>query len=276
MSQSRHRRQRRKLRFQRRTSPGADSGTITATPDSPLPTMHVIAYGPERIVDEAITDLDRLPRYLEDNPVTWLNVDGLGSAAVTQKIGQIFGLHSLALEDVVNVHQQAKVDPYDLHLFIATRTVEWTDNLLDAEQMSIFLGKNFVVTFQERPGDCFDPVRDRLRRNNGRVRKHGADYLAYAMIDAIIDSYFPVLDKFSDRMEELEDLVLKGQRSEVLKQIHSMRNDLLILRRAVRPHREAVNELIRDEYPFIRQETRVYLRDCYDHVVQLIDLLDIY
>jgi magnesium transporter len=138
------------------------------------------------------------------------------------------------------------------------------------------LGKNFVLTFQQQSGDCFDPVRDRIRTRRGRIRNAGADYLVYALIDAVIDSYFPIVETFADHLEELEDQVATRQSPNVIDRIHEVRNDLLLLRRSVRPHRDALNELVRDEHPLICNETRVFLRDCYDHTIQLIDLLEVY
>ncbi len=173
--------------------------------------------------------------------VTWINVDGLGDTNTIRQIGELFGLHSLALEDVINVHQRAKVEPYSDHLFIVTRLIALTaPEHLESEQISIFLGKNYVLTFQQRPGDCFDPVRERIRTSRGRIRAAGADYLAYALIDAVIDSYFPVVEQFADHLDDLEDEVAMRQSPEVIDRIHEVRNDLLLLRRSVRPHRDAL------------------------------------
>ena len=239
--------------------------------------IQVIAFNGDEIVEEPVDDVDQLSHVLDETMVTWINVDGLGDANTIRKIGERFGLHSLALEDVINVHQRAKVEPYSDHLFIVTRQIVLTaSEHLESEQITIFLGKNYVVTFQQRPGDCFDSVRERIRASRGRIRSVGADYLAYALIDAVIDSYFPVVEKFADHLEELEDQVAMRQSPDVIDRIHEVRNDLLLLRRSVRPHRDALNELVRDEHPLIGSETRVFLRDCYDHTIQLIDLLEVY
>lgn len=265
----------RRLRFQRRTLPGSAPGIVQPHPNSPAPKIRVIAYGPDQFHEEEITDIRLLPDLAKRFAVTWIDIDALGDADIIMQLGTLFGLHPLALEDVANVHQRAKVEPYDDYLFIVTRMVSWQEHL-DSEQMSLFLCKKVVLTFQERPGDCLDPLRERLRKNNGRLRKTGTDFLAYALIDAVIDSYFPVAERFSDELDALEDRVAGGRDASVIRQLHQIRNDLLLLRRAVRPHRDAVNELIRDEHPLIDKETRVFLRDCYDHTVQLIDLLEVY
>ena len=252
-------------------------GTLKVAADAPHPVLRVIAFNKERLVEEPVDTVDGLAAYLDESNVTWINVDGLGDAATIRQIGELLGLHSLALEDVINVHQRAKVEPYHDHLFVVTRLVTMiAPDHLDSEQISLFLGKNYVLTFQQLPGDCFDPVRERIRASRGRIREAGADYLAYALIDAVIDSYFPVVDEFADHLDHLEDEVALRQSPEVIDRIHELRNDLLLLRRSVRPHRDSLNELVRDEHPLIGAETRVFLRDCYDHTVQLIDLLEVY
>ena len=270
------RRRRRKHQFQRQTQPGASPGTIVVDPQSPKPIITVIAYSPDGMIEEQIADIDQIPECLRKWPITWINVDGLGDAETIRRIGEIFNLHRLALEDVVNVHQRAKVEQYGAHLFIVARMVAWSDRL-ETEQLSIFLGQKWVLTFQERPGgDSFDPVRARLRESRGRIRDVGADYLAYALLDAVVDAYFPVLEQYGEALEDTEQDVLRGSAQEIIQRIHSIKHDLLILRRAIWPMREAVHTLVRDPHPVIHDETRIYLRDCYDHTIQLIDLLETY
>ncbi|MBC8873879.1 MAG: magnesium/cobalt transporter CorA [Planctomycetes bacterium] len=275
MSKRSHHHRRRKPRFQRRTAPGASPGSVKPHPDALPCAVKVLAYGPDELVEEEIRDLDRLPEVLNKHPVTWINVDGLGDEGVVRRLGELLGLHALALEDVVNAHQRAKVEPYDSHLFVVARMTRMMEHL-ETEQISLFVGSNYVLTFQERHGDCLDPVRERIRKSSGKIRNAGADYLTYALLDAVIDSYFPVLDQFADHLEELEDEVAAGRSADVTARIHAVRNDLLVLRRSIRPHREALNELVRDDNPLIADETRVFLRDCYDHTVQLMDLLEVY
>jgi magnesium transporter len=273
---STHSKRRRRLWIRRRTAPGTTPGTIVADPDSPPPEISVIAYGPDQFVEKPIKDAHELAKYRGQYPVLWVNVDGLGDAKVITEIGNIFGLHPLALEDVVNVHQRAKVEDYSDHLFIVARMVERNDCLL-TEQVSMFLGKDFVLTFQERPGkDCIEPVRDRIRRGKGRLRTLAADSLAYAILDGIVDGFFPVLESYSERLETIEDIVITQPNRTVVESIHSIKSDLLVVRRALWPLREAINILVRDHNPLIRDDTRIYLRDCYDHTVQLIDLVETY
>jgi magnesium transporter len=176
---------------------------------------------------------------------------------------------------VVNVHQRAKVEEYGDHLYIVLRMVGPGEHL-ETEQLSLFLGRNFVLTFQERPGDCFEPVRARLRHSRGRMRDTGADYLAYALIDAIVDAYFPVVDDCGERLEELDEQMSAGHSHDAMAVLHHLRGELMLLRRAIRPLRDELVNLMPDPNALIRPETQFYLRDCYDHTVQLIDLLDTY
>jgi len=261
--------------IERRTSPGAPPGSLVVDPHAPLPIIRVIAYGSEAVHEELVEDVSRIGSYLGRQPVTWVNVDGLGDAVVVRKLGEIFGIHRLALEDIINSHQRAKVDQYDNHLFVVGRMVEMADHV-ETEQLSLFLGKSYVLSFQERVGDAFDPVRERIRKAGGRVRNAGPDYLAYALIDAFIDNYFPVLEKYGERLESIEEDVLSRPEPVLVSRMHEVKRDLLTLRRAIWPLRETINSLVREPSPFISDETRVYFRDCYDHTIQIIDLLENY
>ncbi len=263
----------RKLEREYRTPPGTAPGTLIIDPQAPRPQIHLIAYGPESVIEQEIEDVQSLSRYLSHHPVTWINVEGLGDASVLAKIGEIFGVHRLAMEDVVNVHQRAKVEQYQNHYFIVAR-IPRAEGRLESEQLSLFLGKDYLLTFQERQVDCFESVRSRIRKTGGRIRNTGADYLAYALLDSIIDSYFPVLENYGERIEMLEDEVLVHATSEVMSQIHDARRDLISLRRLVWPLREAISALTREPTPLISEDTRIYLRDCYDHTIQIIDLLE--
>lgn len=263
------------LTAQVRLVPGASPGTITVTPGAPKPVVTVIAYGPETIEEKRIDRVEDLRGWIGGWPVTWVNVEGLGDAETIQKLGEIFSLHRLALEDVTDIRQRAKVEDYPDHLFFITRMTTLAEHL-ETEQLSIFLGQGYVVTFQETPGDCFDPVRERIRRKRGRIRSSSPDYLAYALLDAIIDNYFPVLEAYGEKLEVMEDDIVRRPDPRMVPAIHALRRDLLAMRRAVWPLREAVNSLVRDESPRFAPETRLYLRDCYDHVIQILEVIETY
>jgi len=254
---------------------GAVPGTFTVDPEAPPPQVRVLAYGPETIREEEVQDLQSLEGLLGESPVTWVNVDGLGDAAKITRIGEIFHLHPLALEDVMNVRQRPKVELYGQQVFIIVRMAALGEQL-ETEQVSLFLGSNFVLTFQERRGDCLEPVRDRIRKGLGRIRKAGPDYLAYALVDAVVDAFFPLLEQYGERLELLEEQVIARPDNQTIAQVHGVKRDLLVLRRATWPLREATNALLREEMELITEQTRPYLRDCYDHVIQIIDMVETY
>jgi len=259
----------------RKSPPGSAPGTLVSHPGALRSAMHVLAYAPDRILERDIHDPAELSALLADWPVVWLNLDGLADIEVIRAVGEIMKLHSLALEDVVNVHQRPKVEEYDDHAFIVLR-IPHAETGLNTEQVSLFLGNGFVVTFQERPGDCFEPVRERLRKQSGRIRNAGADYLAYTLIDAAVDSFFPILESYGEHVEALEAAVLRAPSPGLVSILHDVKRDLLTLRRAIWPQREMVNTLIRDDAAFFSEPTRIYLRDCYDHCIQLMDMVETY
>jgi magnesium transporter len=271
----RKRRPKRTPRIRRRSAPGALPGSIVVAPDAQQPHITVLKYDNGQVEELTLKSLDQLPRQPDESHVTWVNVDGLGDARTIEELGKSFRLHTLALEDAVNVHQRAKVEEYDDHLFIVLRMVSLGEEL-ESEQLSLFLGKGFVVTLQERRGDCFDAVRERVRKGHGRIRQLGADYLAYAIIDAIIDSYFPIVDDCGERLESLDEEIAAGQLYGSTRVLHDVRHNLLLLRRAIRPLRDELVRLFPGRTNLITEETQFYFRDCYDHSVQLIDLLDTY
>ena len=173
---------------------------------------------------------------------------------------------------MVNVGQRPKLEVYGQHAYIVARMTRV--DALDTEQLSIFLGEGFLITFQEEPGDCFDAVRERLHSGRTRIRSSGADYLCYALLDAVIDAYFPVLERFGDRLDESELQIMARADSSMVASLHEIRRELMGLRRAIWPLREVVNALMRDDHAWVKEETRLFLRDAYDHTVQIIDVVE--
>ncbi|UCC71882.1 MAG: magnesium/cobalt transporter CorA [Gemmatimonadota bacterium] len=266
---------RRRPRIGPHTAPGSEPGTVVAHPEALPPTMRVIACGPEELVERRIDDPRAIADYLDKWPLTWVNVEGLGDASVIRAIGELLGLHALALEDVANANQRPKLEEYPDNVFIIARMPQMHEGTFGTEQLALFLGRNFVVTFQERPGDCFEPVRKRLRETP-RLRFLQPDYLAYALLDAIIDSYFPVLESVGERLDRIEEEIVRDLKRESVSRIFHTKHELLSLRRAIWPARDILNALVRDPIPLISDSTRTYLRDCYDHAVRIIDLLESY
>ena len=261
--------------IRRRTAPGEVPGTVGVDPSAPKPVIHVISYGSDKIEERTVENVEELPELLERSPVTWVNVAGLGDAATLERLREMLGIHPLVMEDVVNVHQRPKVDHYDVCLFIVSR-MPVSDGELPTRQISLFLKKRQLVTFQEEPKDCLDPVRERIRRKRGRIRALGPDYLAYALIDAVVDAFFPAIEDYADRLEKLEDDLLGAASESVLSRILEIRHELAGLRRVIAPMRDALANLYGDDVEFVGDEVRVYLRDCYDHTLQLIDVIETY
>lgn len=250
-------------------------GTVKAPVDALPPTVRVTAYSAEHSVEEVVTSVDAIDAVRGDLPVLWVDVVGLGDASLIRALGRKFSIHRLALEDVLNVPQRPKVEPLAVTVFVVSRIAS-LGSRLDTQQVSFFFGEGFVLTFRESEGGLFDPISERIRSGRGRIRGAGADYLAYTVLDTIIDSYFPVLEEFDERMQRLEDRIMGDPRHVSSAQIHGLKRDLLGLRRSLWPMREGLHSLLADAMPFVQPETRPYLRDCYDHVVQLIDLSETY
>lgn len=253
--------------------PGTAPGTLAPVAGAPFPEIALMAFSESDLVEASVTAPEEIAPYLEKWPVTWVNVDGLGSAETVQRLGAVFSLHPLALEDVLSLNHRAKLDDYGDCLFMILRQARVKDGALDLEQLSLFAGRNFVLTFQERPGDCFSQVRERLRKGGRRVRMSKADYFAYTLADAVIDGYFPVIEHYGDALGDLEDEAVARPGRDLLARVHEVKRALRALRQAVWPMREVVDGF-GGENRIVREATRPYLRDCHDHVVQIFDILE--
>jgi len=208
--------------------------------------------------------------------VTWINIDGLQEVGVVEKIGTHFGVHPLILEDILHTGQRPKAEDLGDYLFIVLKMIYHDENEdeIMGEQVSLILGQNYVISFQEREGDIFNPIRERIRNGKGRIRKAGADYLAYALIDAIVDHYFVILEKLGEKIESLEEELVTNPIPETLQMIHTLKRNLIFLRKSVWPLREVISGLERGESPLITEPTGIYLRDVYDHTIQVIDTIE--
>ncbi|MDX2114594.1 MAG: magnesium/cobalt transporter CorA [Planctomycetota bacterium] len=274
MSRKRPGKQNRRSPFKRRSKPGAAPGTMIVDPQAPKPRVRLIAFGPDEFLETEVEDLEKIAQIRGRFPVIWVNVDGLGDASVLSRLQKIFGLHPLAMEDVVNSHQRPKVESYDGQLFIIARELTVRETCLENDQLAIFVGQGFVISFQEIRGDCFDPVRARIRDRSGQFRSRGPDYLCYTLIDAVVDSYFPTVESLGEKLEAAEESILRRPCEKDLVRLHDLKRDLLLVRRAAWPLREAIGSLIRDRHPLITESTLAYLRDAADHTVQIIDLVE--
>jgi magnesium transporter len=258
---------------------GSIPGTLKIEPDATPSTIELIDYNTNnRVLIKLLMPEECIP-YLDTESVSWVDVSGLGSEDILQRMAKVFNLHPILIEDVVNVPQRPKVDEYEEHLLIISQMVMPKPNYSGfwIEQVSLILGKHYLLTVQEEPErDCFDQVRDRIRTNKGNICKQGADYLTYTLLDAIIDGFFPVLEAYGERIEELEDEVVTNPSKSTLEKIYRLRRELLALRRCIWPQRDAINILIRDGSSLISDEVKIYMRDCYDHTVQVMDMVETY
>ena len=270
-----HRRRSRLGIRQHRSRPGTAPGTLIASEEAVPVSLRLIAYRGEHFEEKTNPDLSEIRAARERGGVLWLDVVGTDPISLLEEIGALFKIHPLVLEDVVNTHQRPKVEVFDDQIFIVTR-MPVARNSCETEQVAMLLGTGHIVTFQEKAGDCFEPVRDRLRRGRPRLRSSGADYLAYALLDSVVDHYFPVLEHYGEYLEALEDRLPSAGSELPMVAIYDAKRDLLALRRALWPQREMLSAIMREETALVTKSTRIFLRDVYDHVIQQMDMLETY
>ncbi|BAZ23085.1 magnesium and cobalt transport protein CorA [Kalymmatonema gypsitolerans NIES-4073] len=260
--------------------PGTIPGTIIIPTDASPPKITLIDYhATGDVIRKELKTPEECTPYLERESVSWLEVQGLGDEDILRRLGKVFALHPLVLEDIVNVAERPKIEEYEDHLVIICRMVVPKERRYGfySEQVSFVLGKHYLLTVQEEPDhDCLEGVRSRICNNKGTIRKRKADYLAYALLDAIVDGFFPVLERYGEQIEDLEEEVIVNPTRQTLQKIYHVRRELLQLRRYIWPQRDAINSLIRDGNELICEEVRIYLRDCYDHTVQVMDMVETY
>jgi magnesium transporter len=265
----------------RSSAPGAAPATLTphlVDGKSVAPKITLIEYCTESLEEKEIVHIEDAFCCFENDKVSWINIDGLGDVEVLRKLGSHFNLHPLALEDVLNVGQRPKVEHYEGYLFIVAEMIYTNkEEEVRGEQVSMFLGKNFLITVQEEGEmDAFEPVRQRIRSGRGWIRKMQCDYLAYALLDSIIDHYYPVLENVGSAIEEIENTMVDKPSRACLFSLHEYKRTLMQMRRFVWPVREVTTSLMHEETGIVRQETKVFLRDCYDHTIQIMELVESY
>ena len=233
----------------------------------------VIDYDEQGVQEKEVGKIEECWPFKDTPTVTWINIDGLHQVEIIEKIGKQFGIHPLVLEDIVHTGQRPKADDFEKYVYVVLRMLDYDakKEQVTSEQVSLVLGANFVISFQERIGDVFDAVRDRIRNGKGRVRKVGADYLMYSLLDAVVDNYFEVLEKMGEKLEGLQDRVAEDPSADMLREIHAIKREMAAVRKCVWPVRELVSGLQRGESGLIAETTGVFLRDVYDHAVQVID-----
>jgi magnesium transporter len=236
----------------------------------------VMDYREEHFEEKDVATVEECFPFKESPTVTWINITGLHETGMIKALGEHFGLHPLVLEDIVNTQQRPKMEDFHDYIYLVLRMIEFEENeeLIRSEQISVILGRNYVLSFQEKEGDVFGPVRERIRKGKGRARRLGPDYLAYALLDAIVDEYFVVLERMGNKIESLEEDMVDRPTPELLQTIHTLKREMILLRKSVWPLREVLSSLERAESKLIHKTTGPFLRDVYDHTIQVIDAVE--
>jgi len=267
----------RKLVKKRGKKIGAPPGTLVHVGEQSAEDVRirVVDYDQDAISDQWLPLSSSLAPLTETGSVSWIHADGVHQVGVVEALGSALGLHPLVMEDILNTDQRPKLEPYEDYLFVVLKMLEFDDEKHEtiSQQVSIVIGRHYVLSLQERPNKAFDQIRERLQAGR-RIRFLGTDYLAYALIDAITDHYFSVLEKFGDEVEVLEDQLVASPSPEILNRIHHLKREMLLLRKAIWPLREVLSSLSRNDLAFVSDSTRVYLRDVYDHIVHALDTVE--
>ena len=236
----------------------------------------VIDYDESHFEEKEAKRIEECFAFGDKPTVTWINIDGIHQLDIIEKIGEHFNIHPLVLEDIVTTGQRPKMEDFVDYIFLTLKMLHYSEEEKEtkAEQVSLILGSNYVISFQENEGDVFDPIRERIRADKGRIRKMRADYLAYALMDAVVDNYFTILEKLGERIEDFEEELVVNPTPETLQAIHRLKREMIFLRKSVWPLREVINRLERWESSLINKSTAIYLRDVYDHTIQVIDAVE--
>lgn len=257
---------------------GLHPGALVYVGDQKIdtPVIELVRYNENEFEEKRLQSIEEFISNRDENKITWLNIDGLHDVGVIETIGNQFNIHPLVLEDILNTEKRPLIEDYGDYIYMVAKMLSYDDkeNMVKAEQVSIVLGGNYVVTFQESVGDVFNPIRERLRQGKGRIRKDGPDYLAYALVDCIVDNYFIILEKFSESMEDLEEDLMNHSDENILGKIYRTKREMVLLRKSVWPLREVVIGLERFESTLINKSTIIYIKDLYDHTFQVIDTVE--
>jgi magnesium transporter len=263
----------------RRVSLRSAAPAAPAQPAAPVPKpasqVMLFDFDEQHLVEKSIVDVNECIPFKDSHSVTWINVDGLDPALI-DRLGKEFDFHSLLLDDIIHADQRPKTEDYGSHIYVVIKMLDFNPQPpnIEIDQLSLILGSNYVITFQEKAGDSFDALRERIRKGAGRLRRFGPDYLAYGLLDSVVDHYFVVLEKLGEKIEDIEDVIVSNPTPDTLRAIHDMKRDLIFLRKSVWPLRDIVSGLQRSDSPLIQDSTRIYLRDLYDHVIRITDQVD--
>lgn len=260
---------------------GMAPGTLVYNGDKPArhdARITLFDFNEQHLVEKSAQTIEACLPYINANSVTWINVDGTHVPGVLETFGTTLGFHPLMLEDILHTDQRPKYEDYEQYIFFVLKMLDFDadKNQIRVEQLSLVLGKNYLISFQERPGDVFDPLRERIRKSVGRIRKSQPDYTAYALMDSVVDGYFVLLEIIGDKIESLETILAANPKPDTLRAIHELRRELIFLRKAVWPLREVIASMQRSESPLIHETTELFLRDLHDHIIRVADSIDTY
>jgi magnesium transporter len=265
-----------RIRRAKHAAPGSAPGAMNIPVDAPLPKIVSFNYSKDFFEEKTLQNLEDIKMQLALAPdnVHWFDIKGFGDRKFYEQLAGHFEFHRLEMEDVFNIYQRPKVDEYPGHLFFISRILAENSSGLCNEQLSLFLGKNYVITIQENYTEHFENVKDRIRKSKGYLRLQNVDYLAYAIMDSAIDLFFPLLEKIGDRLDELEDELISHPDRSSMNRILQIKRELIVFRRSIWPERDKINDLIRSNFSMVTENTKVYFRDSYDHCIQVLDIVD--
>lgn len=257
---------------------GLPPGTLLHIGDKKMERTRItlIDYDESQFLEKEVKLVEESFPFKDKPSVTWINIDGIHEIDIIEKIGKYFGVHPLILEDILNTEKRPKMEDLETYIYITLKILKQMDNSdkILSEQVSLIIGSNFVISLLERENDIFNPIKDRIRSGKGHIRKMGPDYLAYSLIDAIVDNYFIIMEKFGEKIEAMEEELVKNPTPVTLKSLHDTQRELMLLRKSVWPLREVVNNMLRAESNLIHESTLIYLRDVYDHTIEIIDMIE--
>ena len=259
---------------------GLEPGTLVYVGEKPEEEIKIslINYNEAQLIEKDLKRIEDCFPYVNSSSITWINIFGLNNIQMIEQIGKNFNIHPLVLEDILHTNQRPKINDYDDYIYIVCRMFIYdeVEKIINGEQVSFIFGKNFLISFQERSGDLFDALRDRLRTGKGKVRRSGTDFLAYALIDSVVDGYFNIMEKIGEEIENIEDELITNPQRENLHSIHQLRSEMILLRKSVWPLREVINVMERGEIVLIKKSTGIFLRDVYEHTIQVIETIESY
>lgn len=238
--------------------------------------IRIIDFSEDYCMHRQVLGIEDCKQYKEKESITWINIDGLHDVRLIESTGKLFDIHPLVLEDILHTGQRPKIEVFDDYVFLVLRMISYDEEkeTVAEEQLSIVLGENYVISFQEKPGNVFDPIRERIIQGKARIRRKKADYLTYALLDAVVDNYFHVLDKLEKKLEELDEEIFENSSPETFRKTGALKKEIMLLRKSIWPLREIVSAITKDEYDLIDESNHVYYRDVYDHIIQVNDILD--